>query len=132
MSEKPANSKPADEQPTVPNPAPMAGGPEPSTLRDPPTSHKRSHASDEITTGYAPSFRPPVRTERTTTDAEQKIADDAAPGRRLGDFQIISRLGAGAFATVYLAEQVSLGRLVALKVSADRGTEARTMASLEH
>ena len=38
----------------------------------------------------------------------------------------------GSFATVYLARQVSLGRLVALKVAADMGSEARTMASLEH
>ncbi len=50
----------------------------------------------------------------------------------LGDYRLIQVLGRGAFATVYLARQVSLGRLVALKVSADMGSEARTLASLEH
>jgi serine/threonine protein kinase len=53
-------------------------------------------------------------------------------GHRFGDFDIISLLGEGAFAQVFLARQISLGRLVALKVSANRGTEARTLASLEH
>jgi eukaryotic-like serine/threonine-protein kinase len=56
----------------------------------------------------------------------------AAGPRQLGDFELLRMLGEGSFATVYLARQLSLGRLVALKVSADFGSEARTMASLEH
>jgi serine/threonine protein kinase len=54
------------------------------------------------------------------------------PGQRFDDFDILAVLGSGAFARVYLARQVSLGRQVALKVSANRGSEARTLASLEH
>src|SRR5437870_9085543 len=37
-------------------------------------------------------------------------------GRTLGDFQILRRLGQGGMGQVYLAEQVSLKRKVALKL----------------
>ena len=64
-------------------------------------------------------------------------------GRALGDYQILRRIGAGGMAEVYLAEQRSLGRQVALKVlnhslSTDASyvqrfqNEARAAASLVH
>ncbi len=53
-------------------------------------------------------------------------------GDAVGDFRILNLLGAGSFAKVYLAHQVSLERQVALKVSSDVGHEALTMAHLEH
>lgn len=53
-------------------------------------------------------------------------------GQRVDDFDLLAELGHGAFARVYLARQVSMQRLVALKVSADRGYEPQTLASLEH
>ena len=37
-------------------------------------------------------------------------------GRQLGDFKVLRRLGTGAMAEVFLAEQVSLRRQVALKI----------------
>ena len=37
-------------------------------------------------------------------------------GRQLGDFALVRRLGRGAMAEVYLAEQASLRRSVAIKV----------------
>src|SRR6218665_3141266 len=37
-------------------------------------------------------------------------------GRKVKDFQVLRRLGRGAMADVYLAQQISLGRQVALKV----------------
>src|SRR6185295_13233163 len=54
------------------------------------------------------------------------------PGAKVDDFEIVRLLGRGAFGHVYLARQISLDRLVALKISANRGSEGRTMARLEH
>src|SRR6202035_5658991 len=53
-------------------------------------------------------------------------------GDRLDDFYLLTRLGSGAFATVFLARQQSMQRLVALKVSASRGAEPQTLAQLDH
>ncbi|MEQ8789987.1 MAG: serine/threonine-protein kinase [Pirellulaceae bacterium] len=63
----------------------------------------------------------------------QKLrSDDLEPGDRVDDFSLLLRLGKGAFATVYLARQESMQRMVALKVSADRGQEPQTLAQLDH
>ena len=43
-------------------------------------------------------------------------ADEDLSGRQLGDFRLLRRLGRGAMAEVYLAEQLSLRRQVAVKV----------------
>jgi len=70
-------------------------------------------------------------------------ADADLAGRTLGDFKLVRRLGRGAMAEVYLAEQQSLRRPVALKVlkTALAGdvnyvqrfqNEARAAASLVH
>ena len=53
-------------------------------------------------------------------------------GQTLGDYEILSRLGAGSYSDVYLARQKSLGRDVALKVSLGKKSEARTLAKLDH
>src|SRR5688500_1076996 len=71
------------------------------------------------------------------------VTDGDLTGRELGDYRILRRLGAGGMAEVYLAEQRSLGRQVALKVLqpalARDGAyvqrfhhEARAAASLVH
>jgi serine/threonine-protein kinase len=56
-----------------------------------------------------PSFMPVTPT--TVESPEPDLA-----GRRLGDYQLLRRLGRGGMADVYLAEQLSLRRQVALKV----------------
>ena len=54
------------------------------------------------------------------------------PGDSVDDFDLLAQLGHGAFATVFLARQVSMQRLVALKISADEGHEGPTLAKLSH
>jgi tetratricopeptide (TPR) repeat protein len=44
------------------------------------------------------------------------LAADVSPGMPLGDFQIVREIGRGGMGVVYEAEQLSLGRRVALKV----------------
>ena len=52
--------------------------------------------------------------------------------QQIDDFDILMRLGQGAFASVFLARQRSMQRLVALKVSRDHGDETQTLAQLDH
>lgn len=75
-------------------------------------------------------------------NVDQSASSDLT-GRELGDYRILRRLGTGGMAEVYLAEQLSLGRQVALKVlnhalATDASyverfqNEARAAASLVH
>ncbi len=54
------------------------------------------------------------------------------PGETVDDFDLLLQLGKGSFASVYLARQRSMQRLVALKVSKDVGTEPQTLAQFDH
>jgi serine/threonine protein kinase len=64
------------------------------------------------------------------------VASKSSVGFRIGDviddFDLKAQLGEGAFAKVFLAYQRSMQRLVALKISADRGVEPQTLAQLNH
>ncbi|MFI6958043.1 protein kinase [Nocardia sp. NPDC050408] len=53
-------------------------------------------------------------------------------GQSIDDFDLLTGLGSGAFARVFLARQRSMQRLVAVKISADHGTEPQTLAQLDH
>lgn len=65
--------------------------------------------------------------------ASQADATSLNPGDVIEDFQVLKVLGKGAFGSVYLARQVSLGRLVAIKITPNKGgSEGKTMAPLEH
>ncbi|MFZ2177320.1 MAG: serine/threonine-protein kinase [Rhodococcus sp. (in: high G+C Gram-positive bacteria)] len=57
---------------------------------------------------------------------------DLEVGKRLDDFDLVTELGHGAFARVFLARQRSMQRWVALKISRNIGTEAQTLAQLDH
>lgn len=53
-------------------------------------------------------------------------------GQQLDDFDLLTELGSGAFARVFLARQRSMQRLVAVKISANEGHEPQTLAQLDH
>ena len=61
-----------------------------------------------------------------------RTLDGVEPGTTVDDFELMLSLGKGAFAKVFLARQKSMQRLVAVKVSADSGTEPQTLAQLDH
>ncbi|HEX5102680.1 MAG TPA: serine/threonine-protein kinase, partial [Pirellulaceae bacterium] len=69
---------------------------------------------------------------QTTQLVPAKRITGIVPGQRLDDFDLLVELGKGAFASVFLARQISMGRLVALKVSADKGNEPRMLAAFDH
>src|ERR1041384_7143684 len=55
-------------------------------------------------------------TSLSRTSAEGAAAAPDLTGKTLGDFHILRRLGEGGMGQVYLAEQISLKRKVALKI----------------
>jgi serine/threonine protein kinase len=69
---------------------------------------------------------------RTTSALAKFRADKFEPGMSIDDFDLLAKLGKGAFASVFLARQKSMQRLVALKISADHGVEGQTLARLDH
>jgi serine/threonine protein kinase len=64
--------------------------------------------------------------------AKQQRLEGLAAGDTIDDFELLSELGAGAFAKVFLARQKSMQRTLAVKISADEGTEPQTLAQLDH
>ncbi|HEY2411431.1 MAG TPA: serine/threonine-protein kinase [Pirellulaceae bacterium] len=68
----------------------------------------------------------------TTQVCTGRKIEGFAAGQKVDDFDLLVELGKGAFGSVFLARQVSMQRLVALKLSADKGNEPQTLATLEH
>ncbi|HVT26439.1 MAG TPA: serine/threonine-protein kinase, partial [Lacipirellulaceae bacterium] len=145
--------KPASEPASAPSAKAVVGHSEPSerasdvVLAEPEAlSNVSDVALAESDTIRAPTFKAPQSppnapagppptielrpNERRSSDNEAPMA--LLPGAKVDDFEVVRLLGRGAFGHVYLARQISLDRLVALKISANRGSEGRTMARLEH
>jgi serine/threonine protein kinase len=79
-------------------------------------------------------FAETIRATHSNTDV--KLLEPELPtfssGDCIDDFELLTQLGKGAFAQVFLARQVSMERLVALKISAHKGSEPQTLAQLDH
>ncbi len=60
------------------------------------------------------------------------FASRLSVGDQIEGFQLIKVLGRGSFANVFLCRQASMQRMVALKVSENRGDEAKMLAKLDH
>jgi hypothetical protein len=105
--------------------------------------HVRKQRGDAVTVvEYCQRF--PARTDelRRLFDLEcpeqtsSLVPAERAPvfevGQQIDDFDLLGSLGKGAFASVFLARQRSMQRLVALKISRDKGFEPQTLAQLDH
>lgn len=68
----------------------------------------------------------------TMSTSGESLAERFQSGEQLDDFYLMSPLGAGAFGSVFLARQISMQRMVALKISSDKGSEGQTLAQLDH
>lgn len=68
----------------------------------------------------------------TATVGKRRQMTELQSGTQIDDFLVIQELGRGAFAQVVLARQLSMHRLVALKVSGSGGDEPIALARLDH
>lgn len=68
----------------------------------------------------------------TMSMSGDRLSETFQTGEQVDDFYLMSALGAGAFGSVFLARQISMQRMVALKISSDKGEEAQTLARLDH
>ncbi len=96
---------------------------------EPEPASTSSYDGAEGPTLPAPTF---PRAGSDATHSGNPLSGLPRPGEMLGDFHLLKVLGEGGFGRVYLARQVSLDRLVALKLSPESRHEARTLAILEH
>ncbi|WP_433679058.1 protein kinase domain-containing protein [Nocardia sp. CA-119907] len=107
-----------------------AGDEDESTRRG--SQERTVAASADSITSSGDATRTATGLLTTAQDTTGTGLDRIAIGARIDDFDLLTVLGRGAFARVFLARQRSLQRLVAVKISADRGTEPQTLAQLDH
>ena len=106
--------------------------------------HARKQAGDPISTQdfleRFPELATPLERmlvldptlQSTVINTNVSTNSQLEPGESIDDFDLLARLGQGAFATVFLARQRSMQRIVAVKISADQGDEPQTLAQLDH
>jgi pSer/pThr/pTyr-binding forkhead associated (FHA) protein/tRNA A-37 threonylcarbamoyl transferase component Bud32 len=90
-----ADPAPADPAPADPAPADQAAATEPP---------------------QRPPAAPATEEMKTAPSAGSARGAEATPARTIGGYRLIEQIGAGGYGTVYRAEQVQLGREVAVKV----------------
>ncbi|HEY5854691.1 MAG TPA: serine/threonine-protein kinase [Aldersonia sp.] len=86
----------------------------------------------DLTRTAAAGLDPTVTRTSLARPPQRDTLDEVAVGDQIDDFDLLTGLGAGAFARVFLARQRSMQRLVAVKISADHGSEPQTLARLDH
>jgi eukaryotic-like serine/threonine-protein kinase len=82
----------------------------------------------------------PLPVTAVGTDPGVPTSDACVPGGRLGQYELVRQIGRGGMGTVYLARDLRLGRLVAIKLLSRLGsydnarflTEARVTARCNH
>lgn len=102
---------------------------EPTDTHDARAVPDATQAAAATATAAAGSFTADLSWTHPRTRDELEDLDD---GDRLDDFDLLMGLGRGAFARVFLARQRSMQRVVAVKISEDRGSEPQTLAQLDH
>lgn len=60
------------------------------------------------------------------------LRDELQIGERIDDFDLLADIGHGAYARVFLANQQSMQRRIALKISRNAGAEPQILAKLDH
>ena len=98
-----------------------------STLAEVDRELRQLESPSDSATGHASLIRDlqlPIKLESSPADLQ--IGDE------IDDFRLLSHLGSGSFAEVFLAQQKSMQRLVALKISQVRTHEPKVLSSLDH
>jgi len=97
-------------------------------------SRPRDPYEGEVPRGEAFSYAKamPVRALETDERAPDERAFEAVTPKRLGEYEILEKLGKGGMGTVYMARQAKLKKIVALKVlSRARLLDEATLARFE-